>query len=152
MSEQEKNIETAKEFQPITSQEALDKIIENRLKRERDKYPNYQEYKEKAAAFDEAESARKTQQEKDAERMAELEAENKALKNQELRLRIAEEKGVPHHLLHGDSEEELTKLADELLAFGGSKRKIKPEKNDHDAQPVGGSKPSIDDAIRAVAN
>lgn len=47
--------ENKSDFQAITTQEALDKIIESRLVRERAKYPDYDTFKVKAAKLDETE-------------------------------------------------------------------------------------------------
>src|SRR5690242_15402557 len=65
----------ADEFKAITSQDDLNKIIDARLKREREKFSDYKDLKAKAAKLDEFEQANQTEAEKAAKRIAELEAE-----------------------------------------------------------------------------
>ena len=52
------------EFQPITSQEDLDRRIGDRLARERAKFGDYDDLKAKAAKYDEADAASKTELQK----------------------------------------------------------------------------------------
>lgn len=54
-------------FEPITSQEDLDKRIGPRLQREREKFSDYDDLKRKAAEFDAAQEASKTEHEKAVE-------------------------------------------------------------------------------------
>ena len=58
-------------FKPVESQEALDKIIEHRLARERAKYSDYDDLKTKASKLDEIEDAKKTDAQRSAEKIAE---------------------------------------------------------------------------------
>ena len=53
---------------PGTSQASLDKIVQTRLARERNKYTDYEDLKAKAAKFDEIVEANKTELEKAVER------------------------------------------------------------------------------------
>lgn len=53
-----------KEFQPVSTQAELDRIIGERIARERAKYAGYAEFKAKAAKFDEMEQAGKSELEK----------------------------------------------------------------------------------------
>lgn len=48
-------------FEPITSQDQLDKLISGRIARERSKYGDYDALKQKAAKFDEIEQANKSE-------------------------------------------------------------------------------------------
>jgi hypothetical protein len=66
---------TADEFKAITSQDDLNKVINERLTRERAKFADYKDVKAKAAKLDEIEQANQTEAEKAAKRVAELEAE-----------------------------------------------------------------------------
>ena len=63
------------EFTPITSQEDLNRVLESRLKREREKYADYKDLKTKAAKLDEIEQANKSEIEKATEKVAAAEAE-----------------------------------------------------------------------------
>lgn len=110
-----------KEFTPITSQEVLDKIIGERLARERNKYADYDELKTKAAQYDEQVEASKTAEEKTAEQIAKLQAENEQLKTAQLRTQVAAEKNVPVELLYGTTREELEEQASQLLTWVDAK-------------------------------
>lgn len=66
------------EFQPITSQTQFDSMIQERIRRERAKFSDYGDLKEKAAKLDEIEAASKSELEKSQERIAQLEAEAQA--------------------------------------------------------------------------
>lgn len=103
------------EYTPPASQEELDKIVESRLARERQKFSNYDELKSKAAKFDEAEREKMTQAERDAQRIQELEAEMSTLRLNEKAAEIAREFDIEPALLRGSSEEELRSHA-ELLS------------------------------------
>ena len=112
----ETNTETS--FTPIDSQEALDRIIGERLSRERAKYGDYQELKSKAAKFDELEEASKTELEKTVARAEKAEQELSLIRRQqqvsEWRQQVASEKGVPADVLKGESLEELQAHAEQL--------------------------------------
>lgn len=64
----------ASEFTPITSQEDLDRKLGERLARERSKYADYDDLKAKAAKFDEADAASKTELQKLQDAVAERDA------------------------------------------------------------------------------
>lgn len=110
-------------FTPPATQEDLDKIISDRLARERAKYADYDEVKAKAKAHDEYVASQKTE----TERLAEaLEAEKRRvaeLTTESLRNRVAAEKGVPAALLSGETEEALVASAEALIAFRADQEK-----------------------------
>lgn len=62
------------QFEAITTQDELDRIVTNRLSRERAKYADYDALKERAAKWDEAEEANKTELQKVLERAEQAEA------------------------------------------------------------------------------
>ena len=103
------------------TQAEMDAVISERLNRERLKYQDYDQLKEKAAKFDQAEEANKSEVQKATERAASLEAELNALKKSEeirsIREKVAKEKNVPAELLSGDTEETCKAQADKLLEF-----------------------------------
>jgi len=80
-------------FEPITSQEELDKRIGPRLAREREKYSDYEDLKRKAAEYDAAAEAAKTEQEKAVD-AARKEGETAALERANTRLVAAEAKAL----------------------------------------------------------
>ena len=85
-------------FEAITSQEQLDKILSKRLERERAKYSDYEELKQKAA---EAADSR-SEVEKLHDRVKELEQERHQSAIEAAKAKAASEYGVPADLLVGD--------------------------------------------------
>ena len=85
------------------TQSEMDAIIGDRLKRERAKYADYDEFKAKAAKFDEAEEASKSELQKAVEERdkykAELDKLNAEREHAETVARVAAEKGVDAALL-----------------------------------------------------
>jgi hypothetical protein len=116
------------------TQEDLDRVVADRLKRETSKYSDYDELKAKAAKLDEAEASRKSDDQKLLERVEA--AERKAAEADDrvgkaeanaLRLSVAGDKKLPPSLakrLSGSTREELEADADELL------ESVKPDEGD----------------------
>jgi len=107
----------ADEFKPITSQDELNRIVGERVKRA--KPADYDDLKAKAAKLDEIEAANRTEAEKAAARVAELEAELNNTRRDSMRLKIATEHGITDAddielFLTGTDEETLTKQAKRL--------------------------------------
>ena len=106
------------------TQEELDSIIANRLKKESAKYSDYEELKKKASEFEKIEEAKKTELQKATEKadalQKELDAINKANEVRTVREKVANEKGIPSNLLTGDTEEACIEQADNILAFVNS--------------------------------
>lgn len=107
----------ADEFTPITSQDELNRIIGERVKRA--KPADYDDLKAKAAKLDEIETANQAEAEKAAARVAELEAELNNTRRDSMRLKIASEHGINDAddialFLTGTDEETLTKQAKRL--------------------------------------
>lgn len=107
------------------TQAELDKIVGERLSRERAKYEGFDKLKEKAAKYDEMEEANKTELQKMSEKAQALEAEvasmKKAAEIRELRDKVAKETGVPASLLTGDTEEVCKAQADAIKEFASPK-------------------------------
>ena len=103
------------------TQTELDKVVADRLARERQKYEGYSELKEKAAKFDELEAASKTELQKATERAEKLEKELNSLKKaeevREIRSKVAKEEGIPEGLLTGDTEEACIDQAKAIKAW-----------------------------------
>lgn len=125
---------TADEFKPITSQEELNRLIGERVKRA--KPADYDDLKAKAARLDEIEEANKTEQQKLAERLAEAEKSAEQARTEALRFKIASKFGVTDEdadlFLTGSDEETLTKQAERLAARNeeaGKPRAPKPDPN-----------------------
>lgn len=96
--------------QKTFTQAELDAVVKDRLKREREKYADFDALKAKAAKFDEIEQANKTELEKANEQVSALKAQldgiKKAEELREMRTKIATENNVPANLLTGATEDE----------------------------------------------
>lgn len=104
------------EFQAITSQDQLDKIIAKRVARERAKYADYDELK--AIAHKAGES--------NAQLKAEVEALKKAADRRGWVEQVAGETGIPAGVLRGETLEEIQAHAQALgEAFATSKPVLK---------------------------
>lgn len=103
------------------TQDEVNAIVGKRLAEEKSKFADYEEIKAKAAKFDEAEEANKSELQKAVERANNLEAELNGLKKTEevrqTREKIATETGIPAHLLTGDTEEACKAQAEAIKAF-----------------------------------
>ncbi len=112
---------TTEAVEKTFTQSELDQIIGERLKREREKFTDYEALKEKAAKFDQIEEDAKTELQKATERAEKLEAELSAMKHTEevrtIREAVATQYGVPASVLSGESEETCTEQAKAILEF-----------------------------------
>lgn len=113
-------IEKNQESRTFT-QEELDNIVSNRLKRESAKYADYEELKEKASKFDEIEEASKSELQKATEKadalQKQIDSMTKEKEIRELREKVAKDTGVPVGLLMGATEEDCMEQAYNILAF-----------------------------------
>ena len=108
--------ETPKTF----TQEQVDSMIEARLKREKEKYSDYEDLKAKATKYDESQDSRDEVTkltEKVNSLSAELTAKNEAEKLRNIREKVAKEKKVPVELLTATTEDDCAAQADSILAF-----------------------------------
>lgn len=96
-------------FEPITTQDALNKIIEQRVTRERAKFADYADLKKKAADFD---SVQKTAE----ERIAAIESELKAERRQAMKATVSAETGTPAKWIQGETLEEMQASAADFQA------------------------------------
>ena len=103
------------------TQAELDQVVQERLGRERAKYADYETLKEKAAKYDQAEEASKTElqkaQEKANDYKAQLDAMKKAQGIQAIREKVAAETKVPANLLSGETEEDCKAQAKAIIDF-----------------------------------
>lgn len=130
-------------FAPITSQADLDRVLGDRLSRERAKFADYDSIKDKAAKWDAAEQANKTELERAQQAATEATTSATQAQQEALRLRVAITKGLPASLvdrLRGATEQELTADADELL-----KLVTPPESN---GQQPAGPRPDLSQGAR----
>ena len=127
--------EDGSDFQPITSQEALDKIIGQRIDGVKKKYAGFEDLKAKAVKFDEFQEASKTELQKVSERALQLEVELASEREHAGKATVAAAKGVPVSALSGSTPEEWEEAADALLEWRAAQQvQEKP------AKPVRGLK------------
>lgn len=114
------------EFTAITSQEQLNKILGDRLARERAKYADYSELQEKAAKFDAAEEAAKTELEKALSRAEKAETLVKEYETrrqvEEWKQQVAKDTGVPAEALRGSTLEDLQAHGEQLKTMIGKQQ------------------------------
>lgn len=114
---QEDGLKEGKTF----TQEEVNRIVQERITRDRKDRADYDEIKAKAEKFDALEEASKTELQKVTERANKLEAENQALKKageiRSVREKVSKETGVPANLLTGEDEESCKSQATAILAF-----------------------------------
>ena len=137
-------------FKPIETQEELDRIIQGRLEREREKFADYDDLKAKNEAYesqvatlqatiDESSNANKAH---DAT-VAELNEKIKSFETANLRTKIALQHGIPIDLvdrLSGDDEESIKADAERFAAKKKKKTTVAPLKNTE--PPLGDDKNS----------
>lgn len=123
------------DFEPITSQEALDRIIGQRVDRERKKFTGFDELKAKAAEFDKFQEASKSELQKAQERAAVLEQELARERERAGKANVAAAKGVPASALTGSTPEEWEAAADALLEWRAAQ-----QVQEKTAKPVRGLK------------
>lgn len=120
-------IEGGEGFKPIATQEDLNKVIAERVSRERAKFSDYKDLKAKAERLDQLEAANKTEAEKVAERFAALEAENARIRSEALRSRIQAKHGISDEdaalFLTGTDEDTLTAQARRLAEREADRKK-----------------------------
>ena len=122
--------ETQEGFKPIETQEELDNIIKERLKREREstqkKFEGWISPEDHQKALDDANKAfddYKTAHAGDEQTIADLTAKNKAYETASLKSRIAHEVGLSYEWrdrISGDDEESIRKDAEALKKLVGS--------------------------------
>lgn len=113
-------------FEAITSQEALNAIIKDRVQRERNKFKDYADLKTKADQFDQLEAEKLTEVEKERARAEKLEREVTELKAAQELSELANTKGIPLNTLTGTPEERAEAIA-ALVAESGKPRTPAPD-------------------------
>lgn len=115
------------EFKTIETQEELDNIVKERIRREREKFGDYDDLKKRVSELESENSALKSTVEDDKQTRAGLDAQITELQGQvsnyetaSLRTRIALQNGLPYDLadrLQGADEEALKADAERLAGF-----------------------------------
>jgi len=117
-------------FTPIQTQAELDAALKERLDRERKKFADYNDLKQKAEAYDKLEADKLTETQKLTKRIDEL--TNKLSEREQAdqkaawKKAAAEKYGVAENVLRGTTEDEINAHAEELQAL------IKPAGDDEE--------------------
>lgn len=142
------------EFKAPQSQEEFDRMVGQRLERERAKFGDYDDLKAKAAKFDEVEEKNKTELQKATERAAEAERKAALAERTALRTRIAAETGVPVEVLHGDDEDSIKAAAQKVIDWRDSNKKQPPSPkklaSGSGGEPKSGEKGKAAAALRSL--
>lgn len=132
MEEQNKNTHEQDAGKTFTQSE-LDQIISERLKREREKYADYDELKGKAEKYDQSVEAGKSEMQKANEAIENLKTQlsgyMKAEEIRKVREKVSTDTKVPYSLLTGETEDDCKKQAEAILAFAKPREYPAPRKN-----------------------
>lgn len=134
---------------PPASQEELNRIIADRVSREKAKYADYGDLKAKASKFDELDAASKSELEKAQERAAQAERERDSIQAETLRLSVIARHQIPadyHEFVVGSSEEELETKAQKVLKLITDSGKSDPFPKADPSQGAGGGARKTDTA------
>jgi hypothetical protein len=147
-------------FKPIESQEELDNIIKDRLKREREstqkKYEGWISPDDHQKAIDEANKALddyKKAHEGDEQTIADLTARNKAYETASLKSRVAHEVGLSYEWIgriSGDDEESIRKDAESLKKLVGNGAQPIPTKNTESGENVDSATASLKAVLNGI--
>lgn len=138
-------------FQPIETQEQLDSIIKERLKRDREstakKYEGWISPEDHQNALNDANKALddyKKAHEGDEQLIADLTAKNKAYETASLKSRIAHEVGLSYEWISrigGEDEASIRADAESLKKLVGTQNTVIPTKNTESSQSGGENSP-----------
>lgn len=121
-TEETNETNTDKGFEAITSQEALDRIIQSRIARVKAQPPaDYDELKTAKAELEQIKESQKTEDQKRAERIEQLERELNGFKQREQvttwAAEIVKDSAIPASALRGSTREELEEHFEQLKAL-----------------------------------
>jgi hypothetical protein len=135
----------SEEFKPIETQEELDKIITNRLKREResaekrfDGWISPEDHQKRIEEANKAFDDYKKAHENDEQTISDLTAKNKAYETASLKSRIAHEVGLSYEWIeriNGEDEQSIRADAESIKKLVGSGRTPVPTKSTESAVP-----------------
>ena len=151
----------SEEFKPIESQEELDGIIKDRLKREREstnkRYEGWISPEDHQRAFSDANQAfddYKKTHEGDAKTIDDLMAQNKAYETASLKSRIAYEVGLSHEWIgriSGEDDQSIRADAESLKKLVGTGTPL-PTKNPESGENLDPSKTAFKSVLSAIKN
>lgn len=142
---------------PPASQADLDRIISERVSRERAKFADYDDLKTAAGRLAEIEEANKTELDKAIEKATAAEQRLATLEAEQRRLTVIATHQIPaeyHDLIRGDSDEELAAAAEKVAALVTA-NSTPPQSGPLVIPSVGNTPPALnsnalEDALRAA--
>lgn len=152
--------EITTDFKPITSQDELDAIIKDRLKREREttqkRFEGWLSPEEHAKALEDANKALddyKKAHEGDEATIKDLTAKNKAYETATLKARIAHEVGLSFEWIDrisGDDENTIRKDAETLKKLVGTGAQPIPTKNTEAGEGIDSSTAAMRSVLKSI--
>lgn len=134
------------------TQSEVNAIVGERLKREREKYADYDELKGIAEKYNHSIETNKTEMQKANEAIEnlknQLDGYMKAEEIRKVREKVSSETKVPHSLLTGETEEDCKKQAEAILAFAKPKTYPAAQKNHANHNPLD----AVDESMREFAH
>lgn len=143
--------ETDTTFTPITSQDELNKVIQERVTRERKKFADYNDLKTKAAELDRLKTQNQTEAEKAAGQITALQQQLQDMQLTTLRAKIQARHGISDDdadlFLTGTDEDTLTRQAQALAGREADRKKKGPVVPSQGNHPT---KTANDEGLREV--
>lgn len=134
------------------TQDEVNEMMGKVRRETREKFADYDELAKKAAAYDEAQEAAKTELEKAQEAAAKANEELSALRAEkernDLAAKVSAATGVPASLITGNDEESMTASANAIAAFAKTATTVAPV----DKGGAASKQPQSDESIRSMAN
>lgn len=149
-------------FEPITSQEALDNIIKERLKRERETtqkrfegYISPEDHQKALADANKAFDDYKKAHESDEQTIADLTAKNKAYETASLKSRIAHEVGLDYawiSRINGEDEQSIRADAESIKKLVGTGTNLMPTKTTESGADYDESSAALRSVLNGIKN
>ena len=149
-------------FEPITSQEALDNIIKERLKRERETtqkrfegYISPEDHQKALADANKAFDDYKKAHESDEQTIADLTAKNKAYETASIKSRIAHEVGLSYewiNRINGEDEQSIRADAESIKKLVGTGTSLMPTKTTESGADYDESSAALRSVLNGLKN
>lgn len=125
------------------TQAEVDAIVGERLGREKAKFADYEDLKNKAAEYDRQQEASKSELQKAKEKSAKLQAKLDSMEKHEklvaMRTKVSKDVGVPAELLTGEDEETCKEQAEAIMKFAKGSRYPGVKEEKHESKQAGSS-------------
>ena len=149
-------------FEPITTQEALNELIKDRIKRAQEsvekKYAGYfspEDHQKALADANKAFDDYKKAHEGDEQTIADLTAKNKAYETAEMKSRIAHEVGLDYawiSRINGEDEKSIREDAESIKKLVGAGTNLMPTKNTDAGADYDSSSAALKSVLNGIKN